>query len=346
MNIPATPSIPFFSIVIPLYNAALYIETTLKSIFAQTYQDFEIIIINDGSTDGGEKLAEAIGGPRIRIIHQQNAGVSVARNVGIQAARGEFIAFMDADDAWKTNHLELVAQFFKKNPDYHWFVTNYQFVDDIDDRMIHEQISGKVSFKVVNWFLRANNIPLSANFVMRKSAIPQADFFPPGVKMYEDNVAFCRMALRHPMIGTSNCITTYYRIQENSASHVHQTQRIGKSFAAADAFMLQQEMYILPDCPPEAKLFLRYYAYIILWKRIRETSLLPWVSEFEQRSPILGKWLTLWLTSFCYFSEFFCRTMAKMIRFKITAIEKQMNKTAADSEIALQDIYIPEVPTT
>src|SRR5690606_9179050 len=96
---------PYFSIIIPLYNKEKYIENTLKSVLNQSFSDFEVIVINDGSTDQSVAMVEKIKDPRIHIVHQENQGVSVARNKGIEAAKAEFICFLDADDSWKEDFL-------------------------------------------------------------------------------------------------------------------------------------------------------------------------------------------------------------------------------------------------
>lgn len=97
-----------FSIIIPLYNKAHTIERTLKSVFAQTYQRFEVIIINDGSTDGSEGIVQKIEDQRLRLISQENLGVSAARNEGIKESKFEWISFLDGDDEWMPNYLENV----------------------------------------------------------------------------------------------------------------------------------------------------------------------------------------------------------------------------------------------
>jgi hypothetical protein len=94
------------SIVIPLYNKALYVERALDSIKAQTFPDFEVIVVDDGSTDEGAAIVARYPDPRVRLITQSNAGPGPARNAGIAEAQGEFVAFLDADDEWFSTYLE------------------------------------------------------------------------------------------------------------------------------------------------------------------------------------------------------------------------------------------------
>ena len=94
------------TIIIPAYNSMQYLPATLKSVFKQTYQDFEIVVVNDGSTDGTEKYISSLNEPRLRVISQTNQGASAARNKGIIDAKGKYIAFLDADDLWSATKLE------------------------------------------------------------------------------------------------------------------------------------------------------------------------------------------------------------------------------------------------
>ncbi|MBU6298538.1 MAG: glycosyltransferase family 2 protein, partial [Alphaproteobacteria bacterium] len=101
---------PFFSVVIPVYNRAAVLGGALRSVRAQTEQDFEIVVVDDGSTDHPERTVESIGDPRIVFIRRDNGGGGAARNTGIDKARGRFVAFLDSDDEFLPHHLSAMRR--------------------------------------------------------------------------------------------------------------------------------------------------------------------------------------------------------------------------------------------
>jgi glycosyltransferase involved in cell wall biosynthesis len=107
---------PFFSIVIPLYNKQEHIANTVLSVLHQTFTDFELLVINDGSTDESVTLVKMFTDYRLRLYHQKNAGVSAARNTGINRSRGQYIAFLDADDLWQPDYLAEMHKLIIKYP--------------------------------------------------------------------------------------------------------------------------------------------------------------------------------------------------------------------------------------
>lgn len=108
---------PFFSVVIPLYNRAHLIAETVQSVLTQRFQGFEIIVVDDGSSDDPKLALEALGDDRIRFISQKNAGANTARNRGIDEASGRYIAFLDSDDRFLPHHLEAAKSILDVNPD-------------------------------------------------------------------------------------------------------------------------------------------------------------------------------------------------------------------------------------
>ena len=117
--------VPSVSVVIPLYNKGPHIARALNSVLAQTFQDVEVIVVDDGSTDDGAAVVRGFDDPRIRLIQQENQGVSAARNRGIEAARAELVAFLDADDEWMAGHLEVLLRLQGRYPEAGAYGTAY-----------------------------------------------------------------------------------------------------------------------------------------------------------------------------------------------------------------------------
>ena len=109
------PEKPYFTVITPTYNRAKYILTAIESVLAQTFQEFELIIVDDGSEDETASLVATFSSadPRVRYIKQENKGRSVARNVGIEAAHGEYVSFLDSDDYWQPTHLQNIFDFLQ-----------------------------------------------------------------------------------------------------------------------------------------------------------------------------------------------------------------------------------------
>ena len=121
-----------FSVVIPLYNKANYIQNCLESVLKQTHKEFEVILVNDGSTDGSETVVERFQDSRIRLVHQENKGASAARNKAISLAKHEWIALIDADDYWYPNHLEELQNTIEQFPKADVVCNNYEILLDND----------------------------------------------------------------------------------------------------------------------------------------------------------------------------------------------------------------------
>jgi len=107
---------PKFSVIMPVYNDEKYVGKAIESVLQQTYRSFELIIVDDGSTDGTpDVLAEFEGNPKVKIIRQENGGTAVARNTGLRYARGEYIAFLDSDDFYTPDRLEVINRYIEKH---------------------------------------------------------------------------------------------------------------------------------------------------------------------------------------------------------------------------------------
>ena len=118
-----------FSVVIPLYNKASYLCKSIESVISQAYNDFECIIVDDGSTDSSAEIADGYSAKyqNVRVVHQQNSGVAIARNKGVKESLGDYICFLDADDWWDPNFLLSVNETITKIPDAGIYGTNYYY---------------------------------------------------------------------------------------------------------------------------------------------------------------------------------------------------------------------------
>lgn len=206
----------FFSIVIPLYNKEHQIADTLRSVFAQSFTDYEIVIVNDGSTDNSVTAVEAIDDPRIRLISQANAGVSAARNRGIEEARGKYIALLDADDLWHPDFLTTIADLIARYPKCDVFATRYDFTDEFGNKkpsiINNFPFNGKDGI-LSNYFEVAINsdAPLWTSVVVTsKNALQSVGGFPVGITSGEDLLTWARLACRFKIAFSQTVCATYY----------------------------------------------------------------------------------------------------------------------------------------
>ena len=205
-----------FSVIIPLYNKELSITNTVQSVLEQTCQDFEIVIINDGSTDNSIKAVEAINDSRIRLIHQENQGVSAARNRGIKEAKYEWIAFLDGDDLWKPNHLEEVNKMMEIYSDEKVFVTSFVYSDN---RPMFKHPRQTLIFKIENYFKEAikESLMCTGIVVINKECFDKVGVFNETLNRGEDLDLWARLA-REYAITKSSIVTAIYRVEAENRS--------------------------------------------------------------------------------------------------------------------------------
>jgi glycosyltransferase involved in cell wall biosynthesis len=191
------------SVVIPLYNKRISVLRALNSVLEQTIQPFEIIVVNDGSTDGSEQLVNELNHPLVKLFHLQNAGVSAARNRGIAEAICEWIAFLDADDEWKPEFLETIKFLSAVYPSCNVLATAYLLQDHQGNQK--KIILNNIAFSedhgtMANYFEIASSShpPLwTSAVVVRKSSIEAIGGFPVGIKSGEDLLTWARLAVNN-----------------------------------------------------------------------------------------------------------------------------------------------------
>jgi glycosyltransferase involved in cell wall biosynthesis len=198
------------SIVIPTYNSASFIGEAVDSCLAQTYPNCEIIVVDDGSTDGTRDLLESQYGERIRYLYQPNAGPSAARNNGIRAARGAFIQFCDADDQLLPSKIERCMEVFQREPDLGVVYTRYQ----------HVEVDGKTPAPLADppllsgdtfcdLLLSNGNAILTSATLVRREALLEAGLFDERLWCSEDWDLFLRLASRYAYASIDEVLLLY-----------------------------------------------------------------------------------------------------------------------------------------
>lgn len=207
-----------FSVVIPLYNKELSIQNTIQSVLNQSYQDFEIIVINDGSTDDSVKVVNNIQDLRLRMIHQENKGVSAARNRGIKEAKYEWVAFLDGDDLWGNNHLEEVNKMMTVFPNEKVYVTSFEYSDK---RVMYKHKREDSIFKIENYFKEAirENLMWTSIVVVHKSCFDAIGFFNQILVRGEDLDVWARLAKKYQIV-KSEKITALYRVDSENRTDI------------------------------------------------------------------------------------------------------------------------------
>ncbi len=220
---PDIESVKMISIVVPLFNKALHIERAIQSVIKQSYKNFELIVVNDGSTDKGPEIVKRMYDSRIMLIHQDNAGVSAARNRGIAASRGDMVAFLDADDEWKPDFLETINRLRNKYPGAGIYATAYNIVNER-----HSEINPKfIGIMVSSWegmipsYFRSAALgtpPVSSSAsCVPKIVLIEMSGFSVGRRMGEDLDLWGRIALHYPIAFSSKIGAVYYKDAENRA---------------------------------------------------------------------------------------------------------------------------------
>lgn len=205
-----------FSVIMPAYNAEKFIERSIKSVLDQTYANFELIVIDDGSTDGTKAQIETFTDDRVRYVYQKNSGVAAARNKGILESRGQYICFLDSDDEWMPGHLTLLNKLIEKYSGCGLYVTGYDIrlgngevihkSQQILRSVVEEEFESDNGFDLLNkhgYFLNTNTV------CCRRDVFEKVGLFAEGVKNGEDDDMWYRIFAYYPL-AISKAITTVY----------------------------------------------------------------------------------------------------------------------------------------
>lgn len=204
---------PKISVIIPLFNKGFIISETLQSVLTQTFTDFEIVIVNDGSTDNGIEIVSQFSDERIRLFQQQNKGAAAARNLGIEKASGKFIAFLDADDYWFPNHLEELVNLLDRFPNCGSYCSRYQikYTKKTVINPVFKGITNDYNGIITNYF--ASNHPYKINITLNqmipKKVLLEMGCFTEGITNGQDLELWTKIAIKYP-IALNNKTTAIY----------------------------------------------------------------------------------------------------------------------------------------
>lgn len=210
------------SVVIPLYNKEKHIKRAINSVLNQTYQEFEIIVINDGSTDNSVSKVKEINDRRIRLFNQKNGGVSLARNNGIKESKTELVAFLDADDEWKPEFLETIVRLRGKYPQAGIYGTAYEFQTSNGNR-IPARYNG-IPYDgwegIVDDYFKASlkdQLLWSSAVAIPRKVFNDVGYFTVGMARGEDLNMWLRIALKYDVAFSNNICAIYYQDADNRA---------------------------------------------------------------------------------------------------------------------------------
>ncbi len=254
--------VPKVSIIIPAYNSMRYLPETLESVFQQAFYDYEIIIVDDGSHDGIRDWAKQIRDPRVTVLFQSNAGSAAARNTGIRHARGEYIAFLDADDLWDPTKLSKQVRLLDEDPKaglvYSW-ITTIDEQGKPHGKTCRNSADGDVWHKLIEHDLTE----CGSNPMVRRLCFQSVGLFDTNFPYAQTWEMWLRIADKFPFRVIEEPLV-YYRFHENNVSR--KWQKMEDSFTA----ILDKVFSTAP--PNRQKYKSRGYAFVYLciaWKALQ-----------------------------------------------------------------------------
>jgi glycosyltransferase involved in cell wall biosynthesis len=303
---------PTLSIVIPLYNKRAHIRRAIESACKQDLKDLEVIVVDDGSTDNGAEVVEEMAeqDDRIRLIRQANAGVSVARNNGAQAARSDLIGFLDGDDALTPIHARSILELTRAYPDAVAYAMNYASVDAQGKHTPCVQNLGERPFLLtpLNYFrigLTGNPVHASG-VVIRKDALFAVGGFPAGVRLGEDIDTWIRLIFAGPISYDPRVGSLYHLDAENRACVNHVPPLHHVFFDTIDQWVqrTQPPTQVREDAAEFKNFFMLAHAhYQVRWGDPREgRSVLRNCHTKQFRRWKFSLWLKSWLPRSVYAS--------------------------------------------
>lgn len=229
------------SVVIPLYNKETFISEAIQSVLNQSFKNFELIIVNDGSTDNSIEIVRQFDDPRIQLVSIPNSGVSVARNTGIKMAKMKWIAFLDADDWWAPTFLNEMVEAIRKYDGKKIFSSGRSRVfNKRTERYTNEYLPMEGGIAQMNYFkVIRNHLPLinSSNVVLNKALFEVYGYFRVGQARHEDHDLWMRLCIDNPVVFVNKPLSFYRKTEVNTSSQTIYSANDFKMFLETMAYV-------------------------------------------------------------------------------------------------------------
>lgn len=276
------------SVMMPAYNAEKYISRAVESVLAQTYPHWELLIVNDGSTDRTPDILAGLTDPRVKIFHQENGGESSARNTALQHMSGDYLAFLDSDDLYLPQHLQETVAYLESHPEYDGVYTDGIYIDENDQqlRTLSSRRRGPFEGDIFEEVVRSSDVfgpPLCV--VLRGCVISKNNLeFDTNIVIGPDWDFFIKSSevARFGYILQSTCL---YRVHQTSISIKTNKQKRFNHLAKCRQNSVKMERF--NNCSIETRFFVFYDLLVNLLNGLpdQQSDILKW-SEFSNLSPI------------------------------------------------------------
>ncbi len=256
---------PKISVVIPVYNKAKYLAQTIQSVLEQDFTDFELILIDDGSTDASDAIIRKFNDHRLKTYKQANQGVAIARNKGVSLASSPLIAFLDADDIWFSNHLSEIYSLYQNFPDAVFFGTAYKLnFKNKRFKVVFPFEKSQIQLKPYYKYDLGQALFYMSNFAIKKDVFIREKGFKAHIDA-EDTEFFIRIGLRYPMAYSQSVTMEHLNEADNS---LFQQYKLEKKMQLLDFFKVEAQK----DPNLQRYLDIHRYAWIIELLLAGETS--------------------------------------------------------------------------
>ena len=303
-------SAPLISVIVPAYNVEKYIKACLDSLINQTYSNFEIIVVNDGSTDQTEEILRGYqSNPKFRIYSQENGGLSAARNHGLKLANGELVCFIDSDDSVKSDYLEKLAAPFFEDPDVDITVCGYQekFENSVINHVLKSQkITGRKATE--DLLIKQQDFDVLAwNKLYRKSLFTDYKIEYPVGQIHEDNLTTYKLFFHAQKIAyIPDELYVYQRTHSEITKNLYSKEKTLKRLQVKEQMAIEAGQYLQdPDLKRSAEvaLLLAYFAFLdhVINRRIEKSYYQVYlekirkITSIQLKNPFLTKKLRLYL---------------------------------------------------